>query len=110
MPAAMSPSVSRTSRVLASARGRASAATATVSGMTERAGSDVVVLHQNTAEAHAGAPLSLTVWVKTPSAASAAKPMSVSYGWNMIDMDMGYVALGGPPVSTNFTVIVQGCG
>ena len=114
--------------------------TPSVSGVTERAGSDIVVLHQNTAQAHAGAPLSLTVWVKTP-AASAAKPMTVSYGWNMIDMDMGYVAgharpeaaaagfytvqvvplmdglwqlhitisqPGGPPVSTNFTVIVQG--
>ena len=65
--------------------------TPSVSGVTERAGSDVVVLQQNTAQAHAGAPLSLTVWVKTPSAASAARPMTVRYGWNMIDMDMGYV-------------------
>ena len=113
--------------------------TPSVSGVTERAGSDVVILHQNTGQAHAGAPLSLTVWVKTPTA-SAAKPMTVSYGWDMIDMDMGYVAgharpeaavgfytlrvvplmdglwqlhitisqPGGPPVSTNFTVIVQG--
>ena len=113
--------------------------TPTLNGVTERAGRDTIILHQATGQAHAGAPISFTLLIRTPTPQTQSN-MTVSYGWNMITMDMGYVsgkarpeaesglytlqvtplmdglwrlhitfgAPGGPPVSTDFTISIQG--
>ncbi len=59
-------------------------------GITQRAGADLVTLQQSAAQPHAGTPISFSVKVAPPAARSHA-PLTVSYGWNMETMDMGYV-------------------